>query len=125
MPGMTRPLFPVPVLLVFSLLIPLAVAGPVGGRKVVNMEIEAKTVFTFFAEFKGRERANVIAIGDGRSPLLLFAYDTEGNCIARDIELNGTPDDRTIIWYPPRNQKYKIEVQNTGVVKNTAKIVIR
>jgi hypothetical protein len=84
----------------------------------------ASQSYTF--EFKGGERAIVIASGDGSTYMGLYVYDSHGNCISWDDEGNlATKDDLAVDWYPRQNGVYTIEVCNCGPLVNPCKVIIR
>jgi hypothetical protein len=77
--------------------------------------------------FAGKERANVIAIGqDGASNLGLYVYDAHGNCVAwDDLGSSSTRDDVTVEWFPMHKERYTIELRNLGAATNRLDLVVR
>jgi hypothetical protein len=81
---------------------------------------------SYTVEFKGGQRAVVIASGDGSTYMGLYVYDAYGNCISWDDEGNlATKDDLAVDWYPRHNGVYTIEVCNCGPLTNPCKVIIR
>jgi hypothetical protein len=80
----------------------------------------------YTVEFKGGQRALVLATGNGATFMGVYVYDAQGNCVAWDDEGNlWTCDDLAVDWTPPANAIYTIEVRNAGLVKNTCRVVMR
>jgi hypothetical protein len=127
---MRKALFAGAALLV--LVVPIALGGPVnpvgGERGYLNLQLEPFSVRNFSETFKGKERASVIAIGRGDTPLGLYVYDPDGNCVAWDdlsLSTQNISDDMVVDWYPPRQGKYEIELRNFGRRGNRVEVVIR
>ena len=62
----------------------------------------------------GRE-SRAVALGNQRSPLGIYVYDPQGNCVAFDDE--PTPkyfDDRIASWVPGLAGPYEVQVRNLG-----------
>jgi hypothetical protein len=86
-------------------------AGPITGKSVIKYKLEPKETKKFERiTFRGKERACVIVIGEKGTPLWLFVRDQKGNLVRKDTPTRG--DDLAVIWYPPRDEAYTIEVQN-------------
>jgi hypothetical protein len=80
----------------------------------------------FTVEFRGNQRATVLARGDAATYLGLYVYDAQGNCIAWDDEGNSmTFDDLAVSWQPRENGHYSIEVRNAGYMKNNCLVGMR
>jgi hypothetical protein len=113
------------------LLLPLTLTGladsaPVKAVPGRAMKLLPYRSLSFVVEFEKEARANVIIIGNGRTPLGLYVYDPEGNCVARDDQSSGKIiDDNAVIWYPTVTQRYRIEIRNMGGLENTVKIFVR
>src|SRR5689334_1162504 len=83
-------------------------AKVIGGKGANTPTIPALFSQVYSAEFKGGERACVIALGNGRTYLGLYVYDAHGNCIAWDDEgrprsrpgQTSTVDDLAVDWFP-------------------------
>jgi hypothetical protein len=75
-------------------------------------------------EFRGGERACVIVKGD-HDPVVdleLSVYDQKGNLVAED---KGGGDFVAVIWYPPRNAVYRIQIVNPGQAYNDLYISLK
>ena len=93
---------------------PQAFDMPGFGQKVVT------------ATFQGGERSVVIASGNGRSPLALYVYDADGNCVAKDdLAPAATLDDVAVDWFPPTTGRYTVEMRNPGASANKVQMAIR
>jgi hypothetical protein len=101
--------------------LPGLVDGPLAEKRAVAPNNSVNLARTF----KGGERACVIIVGDGASYLGLYAYDADGNCIARDDYGNfQTRDDAAVEWYPPQTGRYSIEIKNLGRRKDTFSMAV-
>jgi hypothetical protein len=100
--------------------------GPVTPFKQQLPQIPQLASQTYVLEFKGGQRALVIASGDGSTFMGLYVYDALGNCIAWDDSgTRGTRDDLAVDWFPRHNGVYTIEVCNLGPRVNQCKVIIR
>lgn len=103
-------------------------SGPIDGSWQKREEIGAK-VWSQTRKFRGGERAAVLAISDHKDPgvkLRVAVYDAKGTLIAEDngeTELAG--DFAGLVWYPPRDGEYKIEVSHNGSGANNVYIAIK
>jgi hypothetical protein len=115
-----------------ALLVPVVLGGPVrpfgDKRGYENLPLGPFSVHNFTVTFKAKERASVIAIGRGSTPLGVYVYDTDGNCVAwddRSLSPQNISDDMVVDWRPPREAKYEIELRNFGRVTNRVELAIR
>jgi len=112
-------------------------AGPIDGPVTMRRLVEAghKTstgamapgVLRLSAEFRGGERACVVAVGD-HEPVVdmgLVVYDEAGRKVAEDAGNEAAPDYVAVIWYPPRDGKYVIEIRSAGEIENRVFISLR
>jgi len=84
----------------------------VGGSFLIQGETMPGRSFNIVKEYEGGKRACAIVSGIGLSYLGLYAYDANGNCIARDDRAKEqTSDDAAVDWYPPRTGRYSIEIK--------------
>jgi hypothetical protein len=114
------------------LAVPMLLGGPVspmGGEEgYYNLPLQPFSVRSFDATFKGKERASIIAIGRGDTPLGVYIYDADGNCVAWDdlsLSTQRISDDMVVDWYPPRQGTYEIELRNFGRRINRVEVAIR
>src|SRR5713226_9115021 len=99
--------------------------GPVAPFKQQLPQIPQLASQTYSLEFKGGERALVIASGDASTFMGLYVYDAHGNCIAwDDTGTAATLDDLAVDWYPRQTAPYTIDVCNLGPRVNQCKVII-
>jgi hypothetical protein len=123
---MKRLMFVLSAATVLLLLVSTGSGGPVVRVDPQLPQIPQFASQTYTMEFKGGQRALVIASGDGSTYMGLYVYDSLGNCIAWDDEGNVvTKDDLAVDWYPRQNAVYCIEVCNCGPLVNPCKVFIR
>lgn len=105
----------------------LGVGGPVTPEESVKLQLPPFRQTARYITFRGGERALVIASGNGQSPLALYVYDPDGNCVARDdvIDARSPSDDVAVEWYPPETARYTVELRNVGSGTNTVQLVCR
>lgn len=81
---------------------------------------------TFPMKFEVGSIATAIVVGDGQSYIGLYAYDSLGNCVARDDQnFPAARDDLAISWQPTQTEQYWIEVTNLGRMSNVYELAIR
>jgi hypothetical protein len=112
-------------------------AGPIDGPHTKQVRIEAgplgpgdkptpgKRAFQF--EFRGGERACVIAVGDHKPvvPMAIVVVDEKMTTVAEDYGSEQVPDFVAAIWYPPRTAKYTVIVQSVGKEYNEVYLTVR
>ena len=77
--------------------------------------------------FKAGERACVIVIGDHR-PIVdveVKVYDSKERLVAKRRGTEPAPDFVGVAWYPPREEKYRIEVSSYGKEYNECSVAIK
>jgi hypothetical protein len=105
-----------------------AVSSPTSGSWQSREEIGGK-IWSTTRTFRGGERAAVLAIGDHEEPdvrVQIAVFDAKGVLIAEDkgdSELAG--DYVGLVWYPPRDGDYRIEVRHSGADVNKIYIAIK
>jgi hypothetical protein len=105
-----------------------AVSSPTSGSWQKYEKIDSKA-WSQKRTFRGGERAAVLAIGDHEDADLrvqIAVYDANGVLIAEDKgdgELAG--DYVGLIWYPPRDGDYRIDVRHSGAGVSTIYIAIK
>lgn len=93
---------------------------------VVREAIPSFACTAYRAVFKADEAARVIVIGNGRARLALYAFDENGNCVARDdLPSPEVVDAAALLWFPAKRQSHHVVVSNLGAVPNVAEVVIR
>jgi hypothetical protein len=102
-----------------------ALPGPVEGPFVLRKTVPPNNSVNLVKDFKAGERTCVVVIGNGMSYLGLYAYDADGNCIARDDRADyPTRDDAAVEWYPPQAGRYTMEVRNLGAQKDAFSMAV-
>lgn len=97
-------------------------------RGFLSATLEPFSVRTFGETCKAEERTMIMAIGRGNSPIAVYVFDPQGNCIAwDDLALNrkNVSDDIALAWHPPREMRYDIELRNFGRESNLVEFTIR
>jgi hypothetical protein len=80
----------------------------------------------FTLKCKAKERTCAIVYGLGKSPMGVYVFDPNGNCVARDdVAHTLISDDLATEWHPATEETYVIEVHNLGRKNNNAEIAIR
>lgn len=110
----------------------LAAAGWMHAAVPNNKAVEVNTtlgslgVINFSQQFVAGEQARAIVIGDGRSYLGLYIYDSFGNCIEKDDRNPANVrDDLACVWTPSKSDSYGIEVVNLGRIPNTCQLTCK
>ncbi|MGF1582023.1 MAG: hypothetical protein ACFCD0_22075 [Gemmataceae bacterium] len=84
------------------------------------------TSYTYVERFNPNEPARVIVVGNGKSRLALYAFDSEGNCVVKDdLPSPNVEDDNALLWYPKEKQTYQIVVNNVGPMNNLIEMSLR
>jgi hypothetical protein len=114
-------------LLFAAVCVPPGSGGPIP-RAMVGGEVPVPSYrrATYPATFAGGQRAAVIIVGSGRTYMGLYVLDADGNCVAwDDLGADKAPDRCAVEWFPPKEQRYTIEVRNFGAVTNVIGIALR
>ena len=97
-------------------------AGPLNGNaKYDNSRANAHSTVTYDEVFRGGEWAHARIVGDGDTDLDLFVYDEMGNRVAANTN---RIDRASVSWFPLRNSRYRIVVENLGGVYNAFEIEV-
>ena len=103
-------------------------SAPLTGSWAKGVELESK-VWLQTNKFRGGERAAVLAIGDHKDPgakLRVAVYDAKGVLIAEDKGESELASDYVgLVWYPPRDGDYRVEVSHSGAGVNSVYIAIK
>ena len=116
------------VFLVSLALAPIGIGSPTDGSWADRKAVPAADVLKISKSFRGGERACVLALGGQKevANLRLEIYDPNGILVAEDKGNNSlTGDFVAVIWYPPRDGKYRIELHNPGAIANLCYIAIK
>jgi len=96
---------------------------PVKPREVV-LEPYRRVVET--QVFAAGQLGKVIGIGDGRTYLALYLYDSYGNCVAWDDQgTSSIKDDVYVECFPLHPERYTYEFRNQGSSSNRVEIAVR
>jgi hypothetical protein len=99
-------------------------SAPINGTWSDSVEIQSK-VWSKTNTFRGGERASVMAIGDPKQAgvkLRVAVYDAKGTLIAED---KGESDFVGLVWYPPRDGDYRVDVSHNGADVNNVYVAIK
>jgi hypothetical protein len=95
-----------------------------GAHAMFKVRVPAQARMDFEERFEGGRRACVIAVGDHK-PVVnvgIAVYDQANQLVAED---QGGGDCVAAIWYPLREAKYKIVVNNSGLDYNDMYLVFK
>src|SRR6516165_3711991 len=118
-------------------LVPSGTGAPIDGSLWIRTIVPAGTVsgetvtapgtWSITRTFKAGERACVIVIGDHR-PIVdveVKVYDSKERLVAKRRGTEPAPDFVGVAWYPPREEKYRIEVSSYGKEYNECSVAIK
>lgn len=97
------------VLLAFPVIASSAAAGPLKFYKAGRRRVEKDKALTFKWPFKGGERACVLVEGD-RDPSMKISVKVYDVKTKRLVGEDTFEDFCAVIWYPPRDGEYRIEI---------------
>lgn len=110
-------------------LTPIGVSSPIDGAWSNRVDITASDTWKTTRVFRAGERAGIMVIGDHQKEipnLEVSVYDKKGNLIVEDKGVGVLVGDfAAVIWYPPRDGEYRIEVRNPGKLPNRCYISIK
>lgn len=87
--------------------------------------LEPQGVFRQTLRFEAKAPAQVVAIGQGVTPMGVYVFNAEGNCIAWEDQVPPLRcDDLAIEWIPQDEGPYQVEVHNLGYLPNRVEISI-
>lgn len=116
------------MILCFMILCIAVRSAPIGGSWADKKEIGPKAWSTT-RTFRAGERAAILAIGDHEErgvKLHVAVFDAKGVLIAEDKGDSELASDYVgLVWYPPRDGDYRIEVSHTGAAANGCYIAIK
>jgi hypothetical protein len=113
-------------------LVPFSRSAPVDGSFWQRKEIGAASagqpgMTPFSRTYAAGQRACVIVIGD-HDPVVdveIKVYDSKEQIVAEDRGSEQAKDFVAVMWYPPRQETYRIEVYNYGQQYNKCSIAIK
>jgi len=114
-------------------------AGPVPGPMTREQRVPARSgpedapkpgVVHLLAEFRGGQRACVIAAGDHKPvvPMSIAIYEKDSKRLVGGTEFVGAedaPDVVAAIWYPPRDGAYIIQITSDGEEYNDVVVTLK
>ena len=115
------------VLLSSLSLAPFGVSSPIGGSTAQSPELQ-DGVWTTTRTFRAGERACVLSIGnrDDAPNLEVTIRDAKGILIAEDKAGGSLVGNIVaVMWYPPHDGDYRIEVRNPESRSKKAYVVIK
>ena len=114
-------------LFALAAVVPIGVSAPTIGSWSDSVDVTAQA-FTTTKTFRGGERACVLVIGDHKeaAPLEVTVFDAQGATVASDKTANKLVGDFVgVIWYPPRDGDYRIEVRSPSGALNKCYVAIK
>jgi hypothetical protein len=124
-------------LVIFAALVPLGAGAPVEGPSWSYKLVGAGAAgpggtitpgtLEFSKLFAAGQRACVIVIGD-HDPIVdveVEVYDSRNKLVARDRGQEPAQDFVAVMWYPPRQETYRIVINSYGKVENKCSVAIR
>lgn len=115
------------VSLLFLVLAPMGAGAPLTGAWFMAEEIGSEP-FKKTTRFRGGERAVVLVAGKNHETarLHLAIYDVHGKLVAEDTGKDPPVGDMVgVIWYPPRDADYRIEIKNLDSRANRCFVTIK
>jgi hypothetical protein len=119
--------------LVLLMLAPLSHGAPVDGTSWSKKRVEGARSATepgtldISQAFAAGQRACVIVIGD-HNPIVdveVKVYDSKDQLVAQQRGQDPSQDFVAVMWYPPRQQTYRIEICNYGKDYNECSVAIK
>ncbi len=91
-----------------------------------KVPIAGLSVRAYTERFKKNEPARAFASGNFLTNFGLYVFDANGNCVAKNDQTHPvTADDCHVVWIPPDQQSYLIEVRNAGIDSNSFQFAVR
>jgi hypothetical protein len=125
------------VLLALLSLAPFGRGAPVNGTSWAYEKVPAGTVrdgvvtepgsLNFTKTYVAGQRACVVVIGDHK-PVVKIAvkvYDAKNNLVAHDEGDGPAKDFVAVMWYPPRQEAYRIEIFSFGDDYNQCSVAFK
>ena len=94
-------------------------------RPIQKIRLEGMGHHVFIQEFKAQEPARVVVSGESGHTLALYVFDRHGNCVAWDEPTGGIPDDAAVLWVPPTQDIYYVEVRSGSSEAETVYVALR
>jgi hypothetical protein len=125
-------------LLVLALAAPLR-SGPVDGTSWAKVQVPGGSgtisggsasepgTWSLSRTFAAGQRACVIAIGD-HEPIVdveIKVYDSKNELVVKRRGAEPAPDFVMVVWYPPRQENYRIVINSYGKIDNVVSVAIK
>jgi hypothetical protein len=118
--------------------VPLSRGGPIEGSSWSEQNISAGAVAEggkvtepgaagTIKTFAAGRRACVVVVGD-HDPVVdleVKVYDSKGNLVAQDRGQDPARDYVAVMWYPPRQEQYRIMIHSYGAAYNKCSVAIK
>ncbi len=123
--------------LVMLSLAPFSLGAPVSGTSWASEQVAGGTVrdgtvtepgcLRLIKTYVAGERACVVVIGDHDPvvPIEIKVYDDKDHLVAEDRGQGTAKDFAAVMWYPPRQATYRIEVCSFGKDYNKCSIAFK
>lgn len=117
------------IFVLFALLgvVPLGAGSPVDGMFSQRAELKAG-VWSTTRDFRGGEQAAVLALGQNDAPfnLEVSVFNAANELVAQD-KADGTLTGNLVgvVWYPPADGPYRIEVRHPTPGVNTVYVAVK
>jgi hypothetical protein len=111
--------------------VPIGTTAPVGGAwsSGERVNVEPSRPWSKVMTFRAGERAAVLALGDHKPVVRLHVsvYDVARNQLVAEEKMDSekSGDLAGVVWYPPRDGDYRIEVRHDGNSANKLYIAIK
>ena len=110
-------------------LVPIGVGAPIDGSFSDGEALGPGKVYQRTKTFRAGERACVLAIGDTKSAVVnleVSVFDQKDKLVASDKGTDTLVGDFIcVIWYPPRDGEYRIEVRNPSAFVKSCYIAVK
>ena len=110
-------------------LAPFGVSSPIDGSFSDGEPLSPGKAYQRTKIFRAGERACVLAIGDTKTAVVnleVYVFDQKGNLVASDKGGETLAGDFIcVIWYPPRDGEYRIEVRNPSAFVKSCYIAVK
>lgn len=93
----------------------------------LEQKVAAMSSRAYRLQFKPNESNLVQAYGSGSSTILLYVFDTNGNCVAWDDNVTDPQycDEVGTDWVANGDGRYSVEVRNVGVSPHAFSMAVR
>jgi hypothetical protein len=99
--------------------------------RAVDFKLEAYRTLSYWRTFEADKPVRVLAVGETGSPLGLYVFDSDGNCVAHDDEVTARirddtiRDDTILDFVPARTGEYTLELKLLGSAENRGLLAVR